>query len=55
MNKVKEFKEAVIDSFENIRDYITDRVSFLIAFLTYNWNKILWIDAFFKLYLGSKL
>ncbi len=31
----------MIDSFQNIRDYNTDRVSFLIMFLTYNWNKIL--------------
>ena len=41
INKMKEFKEAMIDPFQNIRDYITDRVSFPIAFLTYNWNKIL--------------
>ncbi len=36
MNKMKEFKEAMIDPFQNIRDYITGRVSFLILFLTYN-------------------
>ncbi len=31
----------MIDPFQNIKDYITDRVSFPIAFITYNWNKIL--------------
>ncbi len=39
-DKMKYFKEAMIDPFQNIRDYITERVSFLIVFLTYNWNKI---------------
>ncbi len=40
-DKMKEFMGAMIDPFQNIRDYITDRVSFPIMFLTYNWNKIL--------------
>ncbi len=31
----------MIDLFQNMRDYITNRASFLIMFLTYNWNKIL--------------
>ncbi len=31
----------MIDPFQNIRDYITDRVLFSIMFLTYNWNKII--------------
>ncbi len=39
-DKMKEFKEAMTDPFQNIRDYITERVSFLIVFLTYHWNKI---------------
>ncbi len=41
MDKMKEFKNAMIDPFQNIKDYITDRISPLIMFLTYNWNKIL--------------
>ncbi len=34
MDKMKEFKEAMIDLFQNMKDYITDGVSFLIMFLT---------------------
>ncbi len=36
MDKTKEFKNAIVDPFQNVRDYITDRVSFPIMFLTYN-------------------
>ncbi len=39
-DKMKEFNNAMIDPFQNIKDYITDRVSFPIAFLTYNWNTL---------------
>ncbi len=41
LDKMKDFKNARVDPFQNIRDYITDRVSFPIMFLTYNFNKIL--------------
>ncbi len=39
--KMKEFNRAMIDPYQNIRDFISYKISFPICFLSYNWNTIL--------------
>ncbi len=38
---IKNFNEALNDQYQNITEFISERVSFPISFLTYNWNTII--------------